>query len=110
MVQSLGGGSGKQTQLTEDSAEFTIATSTTVSIQPATGEFDFVTIGEEAGQISTNLAAAIWDGTNQTSDVTILDLTRNYFSTNGFYVRITNFDGSNIATVERSIITMSEEA
>ena len=100
--QSAGG--GVQTQLSQDSARFTIAGGGTLSIQPASGEFDQVYWINEVQDITSML-------TNGTNDSLFFEATGSgskcMLSTNAIFIKWNG--GGADRTAQRAIITMSEE-
>lgn len=109
------GGGGKQTQLSEDSARFTITTGSSLTIQPASGEFDNVTWQCETSDVDCD--AVLTDGTNDTqilsdslvSNVNSLFNAYTIFTTNTIHIKIANADASS-RVFQRAIMTQTEEA
>ena len=107
-----GGGGGKQTQLSQDSAKFLLAASTTLSIQPAVGEYDTISTRgiNDAGEGVYEIKGILTDGTTDSWNF-FLDGTvcTSYQSTNLVFFKWFNDHPTSDISVFRSIKTEKEE-
>lgn len=95
---------GRQLQLSDDSVGLTsMAAGANVDIQPASGEFDIVTIGRD----STSINWGLYDGTTRGSGIAS-DRPTMLNTTNISYLRITN-DNVGAQNYMRAITTLTEE-
>ncbi len=98
--------SGGGLAITEDSARFSLAASGTLTITPATGEFDYIQCSAE---LAGDYRCQFTDGTNFTLEPDIEDnadaLSKFLGSTPTVRVKITNTDGAATRYFQRVIAT-----
>lgn len=103
---------GKQTQLSEDSARFSIVADGSLDVQPASGEFDTTSFQVDDGSTIGNITPMLKDGSGNLSHVITLSANFSFLwvLTNAMFVKFLNTTGAGAREGMRATKTEVEEA